>query len=86
MEELKGGNISQPDFEPEDIHELIESLVIKKTGIENGGKMHTARSRNDQVALDIRLKIRDDINILLQCLIETISALLKTAQEHTSKQ
>ena len=36
------GNISQPDFEPEDIHELIESLVIKKTGIENGGKMHTS--------------------------------------------
>ena len=31
LEELKGGNISQPDFEPEDIHELIESLVIKKT-------------------------------------------------------
>ena len=83
LEELKGGNISQPDFEPEDIHELIESLVIKKTGIENGGKMHTARSRNDQVALDIRLKIRDDINILLQCLIETISTLLKTAQENT---
>ena len=83
LEELKGGNISQPDFEPEDIHELIESLVIKKTGIENGGKMHTARSRNDQVALDIRLKIRDDINILLQCLSETISTLLKTAQENT---
>ena len=83
LEELKGGNISQPDFEPEDIHELIESLVIKKTGIENGGKMHTARSRNDQVALDIRLKIRDDINILLQCLIETISTLLKTAKENT---
>jgi len=62
---------------------LIESLVIKKTGIENGGKMHTARSRNDQVALDTRLKIRDDINILLQCLIETISTLLKTAQENT---
>ena len=42
LEEIKGGNISQPDFEPEDIHELIESLVIKKTGIKNGGKMHTA--------------------------------------------
>ena len=56
LEELKGGNISQPDFEPEDIHELIESLVIKKTGIEIGGKMHTGRSRNDQVSLDIRMK------------------------------
>jgi len=52
----------------EDIHELIESLIIKKIGIDVGGKMHTARSRNDQVALDIRMKIRDDINIVCQCL------------------
>ena len=42
----------------EDIHELIESLVIKKAGMASGGKMHTARSRNDQVVLDIRMKIR----------------------------
>ena len=80
LEDLKGGNISQPDFEPEDIHELIESLVIKKTGLEIGGKMHTARSRNDQVALDIRMKIRDDVNILSQCLIETINTLLTLAE------
>ena len=46
----------------EDIHELIETLVIKKAGMASGGKMHTARSRNDQVALDIRMKIRDSIN------------------------
>ena len=38
----------------EDIHELIESLVIKKAGLASGGKMHTARSRNDQVTLDIQ--------------------------------
>ena len=37
LEELKGGNISQPDFEPDYIHELIESLVIKITCLENGG-------------------------------------------------
>ncbi|MDC4214135.1 MAG: argininosuccinate lyase, partial [Candidatus Nitrosopumilus limneticus] len=42
----------------EDIHELIESLVIKKSGMTSGGKMHTARSRNDQVVLDMRMKIR----------------------------
>ena len=83
LEHLKGGNISQPDFEPEDIHELIESLVIKKAGLENGGKMHTARSRNDQVALDIRMKVRDDINILLQCLLETITTLLVTAKKYS---
>ena len=83
LESLKGGNISNPDFEPEDIHELIEGLVIKKAGLESGGKMHTARSRNDQVALDIRMKIRDDVNILVQCLIETVSTLLITAKKYS---
>jgi len=66
----------------EDIHELIESLIIKKIGINAGGKMHTARSRNDQVALDIRMKIRDDINITCQCLLDTIKSLVVLAKKH----
>ena len=66
----------------EDIHELIETLVIKKAGIESGGKMHTARSRNDQVTLDIRMKIRDDINIICNCLLDTIEALVSLAKTH----
>ncbi|HUU48671.1 MAG TPA: argininosuccinate lyase [Nitrosopumilaceae archaeon] len=66
----------------EDIHELIESLVIKKAGMASGGKMHTARSRNDQVALDIRMKIRSDINILCNCLLDTIEALVSLSKNH----
>jgi len=66
----------------EDIHELIETLVIKKAGMASGGKMHTARSRNDQVVLDIRMKIRDDINIICNCLLDTIETLLSVAQNH----
>jgi len=66
----------------EDIHELIETLVIKKAGMASGGKMHTARSRNDQVALDIRMKIRDDINILCNCLLDAIEALVSVAKNH----
>ncbi len=66
----------------EDIHELIESLVIKKAGMANGGKMHTARSRNDQVVLDIRMKIRDDIIIICNCLLDTIEALVSVAKNH----
>ena len=66
----------------EDIHELIESLVIKKAGMASGGKMHTARSRNDQVALDIRMKIRDDINIICNCLLDTIESLISVAKNH----
>jgi len=66
----------------EDIHELIESLVIKKAGMASGGKMHTARSRNDQVVLDIRMKIRDDINIICNCLLDTMEALVSVAKNH----
>ena len=66
----------------EDIHELIESLVIKKAGMASGGKMHTARSRNDQVVLDIRMKVRDDINIICNCLLDTIEALVSVAKNH----
>jgi len=66
----------------EDIHELIESLVIKKAGMASGGKMHTARSRNDQVVLDIRMKMRDDINIICNCLLDTIEALVSVAKNH----
>lgn len=66
----------------EDIHELIESLVIKKAGMASGGKMHTARSRNDQVVLDIRMKIRDDINILCNCILDTVESLVSVAKNH----
>jgi argininosuccinate lyase len=66
----------------EDIHELIESLVIKKAGMTSGGKMHTARSRNDQVALDIRMKIRDDINLICNCILDTIESLVSVAKNH----
>lgn len=68
--------------EAEDIHELIELLVVKKAGLKVGGKIHTARSRNDQVALDLRMKIRDDINTLCRCLIDLILALVDVAERH----
>ena len=48
----------------EDIHPFIEKCVIDEIGIDIGGKIHTGRSRNDQVSLDIRLKIRNNLNDL----------------------
>jgi len=81
LEKLKKENFSMKS-ESEDIHELIESLVIKKAGIQAGGKMHTARSRNDQVSLDIRMKIRDDINILCSCLLDLIETLVSLAEKN----
>ena len=81
LEEIKNEKFDSSSG-AEDIHELIESMVIKKAGMASGGKMHTARSRNDQVALDIRMKIRDDINILCNCLLDTIEAIISLAKNH----
>ena len=81
LENLKKENFEKKS-DSEDIHELIESLVIKKIGIEVGGKLQTARSRNDQVSADIRMKIRDDINILCKCLLDVIETLASLANLH----
>jgi argininosuccinate lyase len=83
LENLKKEDLNNAST-AEDIHELIESLVIKKTGHAVGGKMHTARSRNDQVALDLRMKIRDDINVICDCIVDLVETLVKLAQKHTS--
>lgn len=60
----------------EDIHEFLEDQVIREIGIEAGGKLHTARSRNDQVALDIRMKTRTELDRISQKLLGLIQALL----------
>lgn len=82
LEKLKKENLSVKS-DSEDIHELIESLIIKKAGKQAGGKMHTARSRNDQVSLDIRMKIRDDINTICSCLLEIIETLTSLAEKNS---
>lgn len=66
----------------EDIHEAVEAYVVERTGMDAGGKMHTARSRNDQVALDIRMLVRDDINQLCKEVLSLIDALLKKASQN----
>jgi argininosuccinate lyase len=65
--------------EAEDIHEALEAFVIKSAGMGAGGKMHTARSRNDQVVLDMRMKVRDDINEVCSSLIGLINSLVEKA-------
>jgi argininosuccinate lyase len=67
----------------EDIHESLEAFVIKQAGNDSGGKMHTARSRNDQVILDIRMKVRDEINGICNAIIDLIDSLLEKANENT---
>jgi len=82
LEKAKKTDFRKFASEYEDIHEALEVFVVKKAGIDSGGKMHTARSRNDQVALDIRMKIRDDINDISMQLIELTNTLLVKASQN----
>ena len=66
----------------EDVHEAIESAVIDRVGPE-GGRMHTARSRNDEVAACIRYRLRSDLLSTIEATIELRAVLLETASEHT---
>ena len=69
-----------PDFE--DVHEFIEDYVLRKAGLEVGGKLHTGRSRNDQVALDQRMALRKELNDVTVKLLGLIESLLKVAAEN----
>jgi argininosuccinate lyase len=61
--EIEAGKMSF-DMSDEDIHMAVEKRLIQKVG-KSGGKLHTGRSRNDQVALDLRLYLRDEIDGIL---------------------
>lgn len=68
-------------IDAEDIHMNIETLLIERIG-DVGKRLHTGRSRNDQVALDIRLYLRDEIDLLTDQVEELKQALLSVAEEH----
>ena len=63
----------------EDIHMNIEARLIERIG-PVGGKLHTARSRNDQVALDVRLYLRDEVRAVADYLADVQQALLDQAE------
>lgn len=65
----------------EDIHMNIEAALIRKIG-EAGKRLHTARSRNDQVALDLRLYLRDSIDRISGLIRELQGTLLDAAEKH----
>ncbi len=64
----------------EDIHMAIEKLLINKIG-ETGKKLHTARSRNDQSALDVKLYLRDKLIETINLLIDLQKVLIKKSTE-----
>ncbi|MBQ8949802.1 MAG: argininosuccinate lyase [Eubacterium sp.] len=67
--------------EYEDIHSFVEANLIERTG-DTGKKLHTGRSRNDQVALDMRLYVRDEIDETRDVLIKLLKVLHRLMKEH----
>jgi argininosuccinate lyase len=68
--------------EAEDVHEAIETAVIDRVGPE-GGRMHTARSRNDEVATCLRYRLRGDLLDTLETVAGAREELLDVAAEHS---
>ena len=69
-------------IDAEDIHMNIEKILTDRIG-DAGKRLHTGRSRNDQVALDIRMYLMDEIEQIQQMLIHTMSVFTDLAKEHT---
>jgi argininosuccinate lyase len=78
--ELDSGKF-QWDASLEDVHMNIESALTKKIG-ETGAKLHTARSRNDQIALDLRLYVKDQINRTSSQIKKLQTSLLDLAEKN----
>lgn len=79
--ELDSGELTI-DMGAEDIHTFIEGELTKRIG-DSGKRLHTARSRNDQVALDIRLHLIEQTNKVSDLVLELIKVILNKASEHT---
>ena len=71
------------DETSEDIHMFVEAELTKRIG-DVGKKLHTARSRNDQVALDIRLYLRDETNDIIALVKSLMAAIVRRAKEYAA--
>ena len=82
LEDLKSGALAI-DPEAEDIHMFIEQVLTERIG-DAGKKLHTARSRNDQVALDLRMYLRDETDEIDGKIRQLCRSILDIAKEHKS--
>ncbi|KKN10619.1 hypothetical protein LCGC14_1034850 [marine sediment metagenome] len=80
FQDIENGKLTFNESD-EDIHMAIERELTERIGVP-GGKMHTARSRNDQVLTDMRLYIKDEISDLKELITEFQKALLKMAEDN----
>ncbi len=81
LEDIKSGKL---DIDPtaEDIHTFVEAVLTERLG-DVGKRLHTARSRNDQVCLDIRIYLKGKIKEVKSKTLDLISVLTSLAEEHT---
>ena len=82
LEDLESGAL-EFDMSCEDIHMFVEQELTARLG-DVGKKLHTARSRNDQVALDLRMYLRDECDEITKLIRELLSALTQKAEEYKS--
>ena len=80
LEDLESGALAV-DMTCEDIHMFVEQVLTQRLG-DVGKKLHTARSRNDQVALDIRMYLREQIDEISVQIKSLIAALVQKAEEN----
>jgi len=80
LQDLDSGALAV-DMESEDIHMFVEQVLTQRLG-DVGKKLHTARSRNDQVALDLRMYLRDEIDEITDLTKKLIAAIADKAEEN----
>ena len=81
LNDLESGALEiSPDAE--DIHMFVEQILTERIG-DDGKKLHTARSRNDQVALDIRMYLRGQIDEIKGLVRDLLAALAGRAEQYT---
>ena len=82
LDDLESGAL-EFDFTCEDIHMFVEQVLTQRLG-DVGKKLHTARSRNDQVALDLRMYLREEIDEITDLVKDVIDAILTQAEANKS--
>lgn len=81
LADIEAGKI-EFEIDAEDIHMNIEKILIERIG-DSGKRLHTGRSRNDQVALDIRMYLMDETEVIRDMLKHTLQTLVDLASKHT---
>ena len=82
LDDLNSGAL-EFDFSCEDIHMFVEQVLTQRLG-DVGKKLHTARSRNDQVALDLRMYLRSEVDEIMALVRDVLDAILQQAEANKS--